>query len=267
MRNAVHVGIIALAIGLGAGATSRAAGPDIVGFTTGMPAKEAYEMLKKYAGPARQVAVGHQNFPELNPTPIIHQLVMSDGNRDTSAEVIELDLTLPPSPQTVWRVVRALRFQPGKEMLAQDLIATLRKKYGPEYSRPPMAANLPGTWWYTADGARASLPPGVPQFGDCNAVGPSGDFDQANLDMPNPMLIRPLPALNPFQEPCRTLVKVSAMLQQSSAELAHGLIVAVADLALEKRAHEATVAKVAGANEAAQKQVIDTAHSQEKPKL
>lgn len=79
-----------------------------------MPAKEAYEMLKKYAGPARQVAVGHQNFPELNPTPIIHQLVMSDGNRDTSAEVIELDLTLPPSPQTVWRVVRALRFQPGK---------------------------------------------------------------------------------------------------------------------------------------------------------
>jgi hypothetical protein len=266
MRTALYAGVVALSLGLGAMGTSRAAGPDIVGFTTGMPAKEAYKKLKTYAGPARQIAIGHQNLPDLSAQPVIHKLLMSDGDRDTSAEVIEFDLTLPPLPQTVWRIARVVRVQPGKELLPQDLIANLRKKYGPE-AQQPMTVNIPGIWWFNTDGQRASLPQGVTQFGDCAAVGPSADIDSGNPDMPNPTLVRPLPALNPVQEPCRSLVKVSAILQPTAPQLVHGMIVEIADLALEKRAHEATVAQLAGASALAQKKVIDTAHSQEKPRL
>ena len=49
-----------------------------------------------------------------------------------SNEIIEEDLTLPPHPQRVWRIVRTVRFPPDQQPLVKNLLSDLCRKYGPE---------------------------------------------------------------------------------------------------------------------------------------
>ncbi|HEY2782345.1 MAG TPA: hypothetical protein VGI90_16300 [Steroidobacteraceae bacterium] len=243
-----------------------AATPDVAGFRTGIPAQEAYEALKKYAG-ARPIKNAYMNLPDLSAKPVIHELDMSDGDVDNSAEAIEIHFTLPPGPQTVWRVVRRLRFLPGKELLPQAVVASLREKYGPE-AQQPMAFTIDGMWWFTGDGKRASLPPGVGQFANCSAIGPGAmiSWGSTNPGLVRYDLIQPLQALNPQQEPCRGLVKVSANMTNGN-NLVSALTVEVADLALETRSHQATVAALAAGANGRAKAVLDHAAAQKKPDL
>jgi hypothetical protein len=238
----------------------------VAGFRTGIPAQEAYEALKKYAG-ARPIKNAYMNLPDLSAKPVIHELDMSDGDVDNSAEAIEIHFTLPPGPQTVWRVVRRLRFLPGKELLPQAVVASLREKYGPE-AQQPMAFTIDGMWWFTGDGKRASLPPGVGQFANCSAIGPGAmiSWGSTNPGLVRYDLIQPLQALNPQQEPCRGLVKVSANMTNGN-NLVSALTVEVADLALETRSHQATVAALAAGANGRAKAVLDHAAAQKKPDL
>jgi hypothetical protein len=247
-------------------ATVSAATPDVAGFRTGVPAQEAYEALKKYAGP-RPIKNAYMNLPDLSAKPVIHELDMSDGDVDNSAEAIEIHFTLPPGPQTVWRVVRRLRFLPGKELLPQAVVASLREKYGPE-AQQPMDFKIDGMWWFTVDGQRAPLPRGATQFADCGPVGPAASIDwgSKNPSIVRYDLIQPLQPLNPVQEACRGLVKVSANMTQIT-NLITSLTVEVADLALETRSHRATVAALAAGANGRAKAVLDHAAEQKKPVL
>lgn len=247
--------------------TASAATPDVAGFQTGIPAQQAYEALKQYAGPTRVIKNAYMNLPDLSAKPVIHELDMTDGDIDNSAEVIEIHFTLPPGPQTVWRVVRKLKFQPGKELLPQVVVASLREKYGPE-AQQPMASNIDGMWWFTADGQRASLPLGVGQFANCSSVGPKAAIDKgsANPGILRYDLIQPLQPLGPVQEPCRALIKVSAHMD-TPGELVNQLTVEVADLALEKRSHQATSAALAAGANRRENAVLEHAAEQKKPSL
>jgi hypothetical protein len=259
--------IIAVHATFACGPSAALAGtPDVAGFRTGIPAQEAYEALKKYAGP-RPIKNAYMNLPDLSAKPVIHELDMSDGDVETSAEAIEIHFTLPPGPQKVWRVVRRLKFLPGQELLPQNVVASLREKYGPE-AQQPMAFNIDGMWWFTVDGQRASLPPGVGQFANCSAVGPRASISWGSAS-PGSLrydLIQPLQPLNPVQEPCRGLVMVSANMNNSN-NLVSALTVEVADLALETHSHQATVVALAAGAGARAKAVLDHAAEQKKPIL
>lgn len=267
MRTSVFpVAVVAIAAAVGVSGAS-AATPDVAGFRTGVPAQQAYEALRKYAGPNRTIANGYMNLPDLSAKPVIHELDMSDGDQNNSAEVIEIHFTLPPLPQTVWRVVRRLKFQPGKELTPQNVVATLREKYGPE-AQQPMAFNMDGMWWFTVDGQRASLPSGVGQFANCNGVAPRADISWGSAS-PGGLrydLIQPIQSRGASQDPCRSLLMVSANIAGSTG-LVSTLTVEVADLALEKRSHDATVAQLHGGASKREQQVIDTAEQQGRPKL
>jgi hypothetical protein len=251
-----------------AASSADAAGPDIVGFRPGMSAQEAYTKLKQYAGPARNIKAGRWSLPDLSAKPIIFELDMSDGDVNNSAEVVQLDLTLPPAPQVVWRIVRQLKFQPGKEMLPQNVAATVQEKYGPPEQQ--MTPTVPGFWWFAPNGQRASLPPGLPGFNNCNSFGPGprlnglgNNADTVVIGLPQPIQRR-----EAWVEQCRAFTKVcAALLTIPSQELVRGLVVELADLALEARTRDATMQALAKAANGREQQVLDRANSQEKPKL
>ncbi len=183
--------------------TASAATPDVAGFRREFQRSRRMRALKQYAGPTRVIKNAYMNLPDLSAKPVIHELDMTDGDIDNSAEVIEIHFTLPPGPQTVWRVVRKLKFQPGKELLPQVVVASLREKYGPE-AQLPMASNIDGMWWFTADGQRASLPLGVGQFANCSSVGPK---QRSTKGSANPGILRYdlIQPLQPLGSGARTL--------------------------------------------------------------
>ncbi len=263
------LGVAALLIAAaGAASAAEAAGPDIVGFRPGMSAQEAYTRLKQYAGTVRNIKVGRWSLPDLSAKPIIFELDMSDGDVNNSAEVIQLDLTLPPAPQVVWRIVRQLKFAPGKEMLPQNVVATLQEKYGP--LEHPMTQAVPGFWWFSPNGQRAVLPPGLPGFNNCNSFGPGPSLNGQASNGDTLVLTRPqaIARREAWLEQCRAFTKVSAsLLPPTSQGLARGLVVELADLAIEARTRDATMEALAKAANGREQQVIDKANAQEKPKL
>jgi hypothetical protein len=245
---------------------AQGAAPDIAGFRPGTPAADAYKQLQQYAGPGRRIVVGHQNVPDLNAGPIIHELQMSEGDPDSSAEVIELDVTLPPEPQRVWRVVRMVRLNAGHEMLPQALIEGLHTKYGPE--QRPMSDTVRGMWWFDHAGARQAVPTSM----TCDGVIPTPKIDggiqyTTGAGTQRSDLLLPLQRVDASFAPCRTLTEVGALYQTEQAHhLVISYIVQLMDLGIEAHAHEATVAQLAdraAAREAATKKRA----AQEKPSL
>jgi len=230
----------------GAPAARAADLPDVAGFRPDVPAQQAYRMLQQYAGPNRRIDAGRVSVPALGTQPLIYALVMSDGT-GASAEMIELDLTLPPGPQIVWRVARKLTFLPGKELLVQNIVQSLHDKYGAEVpyggSERLMTPGVPGMWWFTPQGNRAAVPPGI-QFSDCDNIGPAATVeDSIATSGSGAALLQPLQRGRADLERCRELVKVSAQLgRNGNSDLALSLTVEVADLALEARTHDATLA-------------------------
>jgi hypothetical protein len=260
--------LAAFACGCAGFSGANAAVPDIVGFSPGMSAEEAYRLLQKYAGPSRKIQVGRRNFPDLSPKPIIYELQVNDGDTTVYAEVLQLEFTLPPEPQTLWRVVRRLHFQPGKEMLAQNVVTLLRGKYGAE-AQQLMTPTVPGMWWFMPDGRRASVPPGL-QFADCSSIGPQPavDIGVGTSDIPHIDFLQAIQRREPRLEQCRELVKVSAaLLTLPGTDLVVAFTVEVADLGLEAHAHDASVEQIARGDKNRQQQVLDHAAQQEKPKL
>jgi hypothetical protein len=255
---------------LGCGATAAAAAADeglsVAGFRPGMPAEAAYQALQKYAGPRRRVAVGRQNLPDLSPKPIIHEIQMSEGDPSASAEVIQMDLTLPPQPQVVWRVVRRVRLPAGQEVMIDRFLESLQAKYGREARTLQPTA---GVWWYDPAGRPAPLTADM----KCDGIGPVAEID-AGFDFVKgwaPLrneLIMPLARIEPRFVPCRSWTKVAAVMQlDPTRRLVTYYTVEMADMGLQTRAQEATLAQLDAAAKHRDQQVLDRAAKQPKPSL
>ena len=248
------------------GAAAAGTPPDIAGFRLGLPAGEAYELLKKYAGPNRRIVAGHQNLPDLGPPPIIHELQMSDGDPATSSEVIEMDLTLPPQPQRVWRIVRRVFFLPGHEVMPAPLVASLREKYGAEVHTLGPASQ--GVWWLDGAGQNASLPADM----KCDGVGPQGWIDEGiqytlGAGTQRSDLVLPLPPVDSRFAICRTLTRVAALVQRDAHDLVNMFEVQIADLSIDTSAHNATVALLNQRVQEREDQRQNRAAQQPKPPL
>ena len=266
-----------LPLSLGAGAaqplqtasTVSAALPDIVGLRPGVSFQAAYTFLKSYDQLAK-VGVGAGPLQAFGSKPVPFMLVLGQDGA-SSAELIEADVTLPPGQQVVWKVSRELRFAPGKQTTAQNLVATLRQKYGPEgFLTQSTTPTL--YWFYDEQGRRVTEVNGM-QVSQCTTLADVSTVNYGPLlnlanSVPYPLIqIQPLDDREAIVR-CRPLVILVARMDRAAdLNLIGMLSVAIADRPLEARAHKATLEFMAHGADAQRQQELDRANQQAKPKL
>jgi hypothetical protein len=245
--------------------------PDIVGLRPGIPAQQAYDFLKAYDRIAQvfvsdtPVAAPGQSPVTQKPAPFAIAMTQDPNG---AAELIQADLTLPPSKPMVWRVARRVRFTDDRQPTTENMIASLRKKYGAEDYRMLGANGGVLTWYFNEQGGRALPPNGVNPANCAAIVGPTDVLMAVPaVHTQQFLLFQPLPD-NPQVVSCRTLVVVRAQL---SSGMAAGRVlqldVIVADLPLQARAHAATLELLANGAAAQQRRQDEQARGVAPPKL
>jgi hypothetical protein len=128
-------------------------GPDVLGVRTGMSPQEVYEVLKNI-DPAKRVTVGQVPIPPLLGDKAAVYGMAPENLNSSITENVQAYITLPPNPQQVWRVHRQL--SNSIHTTGEQLVASLREKYGQEYYLGPGA--VPGViiWLYDQQGRSAN---------------------------------------------------------------------------------------------------------------
>lgn len=138
LRNAALAGSALFALALGLGALAPAAQqpalsvdpaklPDIVGVHLGMTIPQTLEALKKSLPvPAYELGMSFGPGDRQKATYLIRTNSTDAG---TQGGIIEVDTTLPPNPQVVWKMSRDV-MQP--KVNRDVFLAALRQKYGKE---------------------------------------------------------------------------------------------------------------------------------------
>lgn len=241
--------------------------PDVVGFRPGLTLQDAYRQLQDY-GIRGQVRAGLIAIPEIGDKPLPHTLQLSEAG-PTSPEVLQLDVTLPPEKQVVWKVNRVLQSAGAAEPMAMStVLGALREKYGKEYSLSPSSNTH--FWFFDEQGKRAAEAGGV-SYKECVAA-LGGEFqaeiaNDVNLLPKNPYTDPQFDAVPPRQRPCRSLVVVIAhVFAVPGSDLVNALRVSVAHAGLATRARQATYEAIAAVQGKQQQETLDQAQ-QRKPKL
>jgi hypothetical protein len=135
--------------------TAASSFPDILGVRTGMPPGDAYNLLKAH-DPAHTVALEQATYPQLYGTmPITFGM-----NTATSAadDQFSIEITLPPNPQVVWRIHRALGPFPSN---TQNVLNSVFQKYGTPWNPNVPAPFDPHSgvfhWFFDQQGRRAEI--------------------------------------------------------------------------------------------------------------
>jgi hypothetical protein len=251
-------------------AANASASLDVVGFRPGMSLQEAYNALKAY-NPKAPIQAGEEVVPEISPKPLPYALVLPDGGTANAAEKIELDITLPPGRQMVWRVTRQINFQVGGEPAAESLMAALRQKYGQEHVVPVATGGL--SWYFDERGQRADLSRGAPLF-NCQSVLPPLRYGQIPLEFPPAAILGAINSyrqtLNRVSAPaaCRSLILVTASIRPDADQrLADMMLVHLTDVGMWFRGWQATYDHIARVQAGQEKQELEKAQQRGVPKL
>jgi hypothetical protein len=242
--------------------------PDVVGLTPDVSMQDAYAKLKAYDRTAR-LSIAQMPPEGLGAEPVAYALSLAQ-NGTSSNEIIEEDLTLPPHPQRVWRIVRTVRFPLGQQPLVKNLLSELRQKYGPESFAN--AGAIPNLHWYFDERGRPAVQGGGLTFSNCSGFSPPPTINssvlQPGLSPLQIKLIQPVGALNVTLEPCRKLIAVNTTMELAAdREIAALLLLSVEDYPLEVREHKATVEFLNNAANAQRQQQLNDANQAPKTKL
>ena len=114
--------------GKAASATASKTGPpDIVGIRLGMPVRQAHTVLQS-AYPSKKLDTTAMPLPTIA-KPVLDGFSLGFNPVPLPDERINVNVTLPPNQQVVWRIQRLL----GKQKIHRaNVIASLREKYGKE---------------------------------------------------------------------------------------------------------------------------------------
>ena len=273
------VAVFALAPVLGANSkalaqATGAKGPEILGIRTGMTPQEVYEKLKEI-DPTHRVTVGQVLIPPvLGNQPVVYG--MSPESLVTGSEIIAVQFSMPPNPQQVWSVYRAIN---GTiHTTPEQIIASLRQKYGQESK-----SAMPGPvmdWVYDEQWQLASPSVGAAKLHDCgNFLVPTSIGPLSNPIFPPQPGVLSIPIVDPFtitqfQDPTKNLPCQGWVIVQ--AEIGGGMQNGVYNESLTTTIKNANIQKRAAVtlsnalnNVAAKKQQqdLDKAHQQSVPKL
>ena len=233
--------------------------PDVVGIRPGMPAQEAYNVLKSRNAKI-QIGLGQTNVPALGEKPIVVEMaaLVTDAN---APEIITLWLTTPPSKQVVFAVGRQLEYDQNKPLLQSTVLENLRKKYGPE-----SANGMVGPYWAFDEQGKRPDAAFVRQL-NCMSIG-HGSYSV--MAPPSPTFSTFTPILyNPDAvHPCDSFIKVNAQLDSTNGldkTYVHRITVTIVDMALARRSQVAYQQFLANGDEAKRKAELEKAKQRKGP--
>jgi len=255
--------------------TSQAAAeglPDILGIQLGMPAREAHAKLQGQF-PKNNLQVMSTNLPTIE-KPVISSLQSAPKQTlamGDEADIVTVDVTLPPNKQAVWRVYRE-HFFPGKGIPKKTLLDSLREKYGKETRA--MMGSKPTTdegqitnllWLIDEQGRPTTPPPLVGMTDPLSSCKASAEGNGAMLvESPPPTTFST--AEYKWCLSSYTAVTV-AFMQGELPELYSRMQIGIVSLPFAARAGEATMKWKKEVAEGQHKQELEKAKQQEKPKL
>jgi hypothetical protein len=232
--------------------------PDVLGIRVGIPAQEAYNLLKaRY--PRAHMGIGHYVIAGVTDKPV-PLIIAVDARESDPPEVITLWLTIPPSKQVVWAIGREVEYDRSKPLLKNTVLAGLRQKYGPE-TDSSVRQNF---WAFDEQGRRPASGP-MKTF-NCMSRGSPWNLmvappTAATYDYVTPLIYPPQP-----QNECSSLVTVSAFLDSpSTPEYVHKVTVMVSNEALARRSQESYRAYLANGDAAKQKAELEKAKERKGP--
>jgi hypothetical protein len=242
-------------------ASASSALPDVAGIRPGMPAQEAYAMLKA-RNPNIRISMGQAPIPGFGDKPVVTE--MRAQVTDASApETITLWLTIPPTKQVVFAVGRLLEYDPNQPLLRSNVLQSLREKYGPETDIGTAAVY----WGFDQQGRRPDTAH-LRQL-NCAATGP------ANLIIAAPPGAT-FPAVTPLIYPlqpdngCNAFIKVTAELMGEGGvheTYVRRIAVTVWDLRLYRQTQEAYRTYLANAAKTEGETELEKAKQRKVPKF
>lgn len=250
-----------------------AKGPDILGIRTGMTPQEVYNKLKEI-DPTHRVTVGQVQIP-----PILgNQAVvygMSPEALSTGSEMIAVAISMPPNPQQVWSVYRQINGTIHTTM--DQVLDSLRQKYGPESKLAPPMTNPNLTWVYDEQGQLASPSVAAVKIHDCgNAFAPVSIGQLPNPIFPPQPGVLSAPIVDPFtltqsqdpakNLPCQGWVIVTAYVA-GNMQSGFSLTVTITNGNIEKRAAVALSTVLNNVANKKRQQDLDKARQQSVPTL
>jgi hypothetical protein len=244
--------------------------PDVVGIRPGIPIGEAYQLLKAHQ-PKGTIDYAQKRVQEMSGKLITHALQYSSTGSVQDPEVIVVDITFPPAPQTVWRVSRYLHFEPGKEPVPATLLTALRQKYGQDV---PSTMPQNAYWVFDRQGHPANRSAGL-DLSDCamyvdhpNAPGilthNVGDDSAPSMPL-SALLMQTVVAAN--RDACHEFVYVAASLSLDSPRnsLVRAISTTITDVGVLERSQIAAHAFLNRAATSQQQRVIKKAKEQPAP--
>jgi hypothetical protein len=241
------------------GASASSALPDLVGIRPGMPAQEAYTILKA-RNPNIRISMGQAPIPGFGDKPVVTE--MSAQVIDPSApETITLWLTIPPTKQVVFAVGRLLEYDPNQPLLRSKIMESLREKYGTETE----AGNWQAFWGFDEHGGR----PDAARLRNC------ANRTHGNLMVKAPEAPTfPAPSMLVYSPEadngCEWLIKLNAYFTGrggTDSTYIYNISVFLWDVRLQRQTQEAYQAYLANAGAAMSKEELEKAKQRKIPKF
>jgi len=235
--------------------------PDLVGIRPGMPAQEAYAILKARNLSVR-ISMGQAPIPGFGDKPVVTE--MRAQVIDPSApETITVWLTIPPTKQVVFAVGRLLEYDHSQPLLRTKIMESLREKYGTETD----TSNLQAFWAYDEHGRRSDAAR-LRQFNCANR-------GHGNLMVKAPEAPTfPAPSILVYgPEPdngCEDRVKLNAYFSGPGGTdftYVYNITVMLWDAHLQRQTQEAYQAYLANAGAAMSKEELEKAKQRKLPKF
>jgi hypothetical protein len=242
-------------------ASASSALPDLVGIRPGMPAQEAYTILKA-RNPNIRISIGQAPIPGFGDKPVVTE--MSAQVTDPSApETITIWLTIPPTKQVVFAVGRLLEYDHDQPLLRSKIMESLREKYGTETD----TSNLQAFWAFDEHGRR----PDAAHLRQLNCA--SRGHGNLIVNAPEAPTF-PAPSILVYSpEPdngCEDLVKLNAYFSGFAGvdfTYVSNITVMLWDVRLQRQTQEAYQAYLANAGAAKNKEELEKAKQRTLPKF
>jgi hypothetical protein len=244
----------------GVAATSSAL-PDLAGIRPGMPAQEAYTILKA-RNPNIKIGLGQAPIPGFGDKPVVTEM-RAQVTDPAAPETITVWLTIPPTKQVVFAVGRLLEYDPEQPVLRSKVLASLREKYGNETE----LANWEAFWAFDEHGGRPEAAR-VKQLncmnkghGNLLIKGP----ETATFTAPSMLVYSP-----EADNGCEWLIKLNAHFTGRGGldpTYVYNIDVTLWDVRLQRQTQEAYRAYLANAGAAKSKEELEKAKQREAPKF
>jgi hypothetical protein len=242
-------------------ASASSALPDLVGIRPGMPAQEAYTILKARNANIK-ISMGQAPIPGFGDKPVVTEM-RAQVTDPSAPETITIWLTIPPTKQVVFAVGRLLEYDPNQPLLRSKIMESLREKYGTETD----AGNWQAFWGFDEYGGR----PDAARLKQLNC----GSRGHGNLVISAPQTPTfPAPSILVYSPEadngCEWLVKLNASFSGHGgldSTYVYNVSVMLWDVRLQRQTQEAYQAYLANAGAAKSKEELEKAKQRKVPKF